>query len=66
MSLRKAINEKCRECIYDPNADGAWRMQVSECTSYDCPLYPYRPLSKARSALKNSKSGQIAATVEGN
>lgn len=48
-SLRKAINDKCRECIYDPHAAGAWRQQVSACTSPDCPLYPVRPTTKAQS-----------------
>jgi hypothetical protein len=43
MSLRKAINLKCRECIYDPMAEGTWRQQISDCTSPNCPLYPYRP-----------------------
>lgn len=42
--LRKAINDKCKECIYDPKGGvGKWRRQVENCTSYDCPLYPVRP-----------------------
>ena len=45
MSLRKAINEKCKDCIYDPKAGGTWRQQVEECTCMDCPLYPVRPVS---------------------
>lgn len=44
-SLRRAINEKCRECIYDPVAGrGTWRQQVGACTSTKCPLYPVRPM----------------------
>ncbi len=47
MSLRKAINEKCRECIYDPMPGlGNWKQQVSACTSPDCPLFPVRPQTK--------------------
>lgn len=46
MSLRKAINDMCRVCIYDPQSDGTWRQQVTECTSKTCPLYPYRPQTK--------------------
>lgn len=49
-SLRKAIDQHCRDCIYDPNARGAWREQVTACTSPNCALYPVRPLSKAASA----------------
>lgn len=47
-SLRKAINDKCRECLYDPKARGAWREQVTACTSPDCPLFPVRPKTSAR------------------
>jgi hypothetical protein len=45
MSLRKAINNKCKECIYDPYEPGTWRMQVEGCTSLHCPLYPVRPIA---------------------
>lgn len=43
MSMRKAINEKCKDCIYDPMEKGSWRKQVSLCSCTDCPLYPVRP-----------------------
>ena len=46
MSLRKAINDKCRDCAYDPLAEGTWRAQVSDCGGTECPLYRVRPLSK--------------------
>lgn len=45
MSLRKAINEKCKECIYDRQDVGGWRQQVTACTSFSCPLYDVRPVS---------------------
>ena len=44
-SLRKAVNEKCRDCIYDDLAAGTWRQQVHLCSSYSCPLWPHRPKS---------------------
>ena len=44
VSLRKSINNKCRDCIYDPLAGGSWLKQVEMCTSTDCPLYPVRPM----------------------
>ncbi len=44
LSMRDAINAKCRECIHDPLARGTWREQVQECTSAQCPLFPLRPL----------------------
>jgi hypothetical protein len=53
MSLRRAINEKCRECIYDPlSGGGTWRQQVEACTSRNCPLYPVRPKSSSEKEEK--------------
>jgi len=48
MSLRKAVNGKCKDCIYDDAAAGTWRQQVTLCSSLDCPLYEVRPQSKAQ------------------
>jgi hypothetical protein len=46
MSLRAAINAKCKECIYDPvGGRGTWRQQVEACTAPGCPLYAVRPTS---------------------
>jgi hypothetical protein len=48
MSLRAAINAKCKECIYDPiGGRGTWRQQVEACTCPTCPLYLVRPTSAA-------------------
>ena len=44
-SMRKAIDEKCKDCIYDQANGGNWRQQVSMCTCFDCSLWPIRPLS---------------------
>ena len=46
-SLRKSINGKCRDCIYDDLAAGTWLQQVTLCSSLDCPLYRVRPQTKA-------------------
>ncbi len=44
---KQAINDKCKECIYDPIAgDGTWRQQVADCTSPSCPLFDWRPLPR--------------------
>ncbi len=46
IGMRKAINEKCKDCIYDPASGlGTWRQQTEGCTSTTCPLYPLRPVS---------------------
>lgn len=53
ISMRKAINEKCKDCIYDPLSGlGTWRKQVTGCTSPDCALFPFRPLSDDSDELK--------------
>lgn len=60
-SLRKAIDDKCRECIYDPIAGrGTWRQQVEACTARKCPLYPVRPVSTA-SGSESEDSGDLPA-----
>ena len=43
MSMRKAINDKCKDCIYDPLAGGTWREQVAQCSCVTCPLWTLRP-----------------------
>ena len=43
MSLRNAVNAKCRECIHDPAAPGTWREQVAQCSVIRCGLWSVRP-----------------------
>jgi len=61
-SLRKVINDKCKECLYDPYDKGTWRMQVESCTSPKCPIYPVRPKPIAKKSailpIKSIESGQ--------
>ena len=45
-SLRKLINQNCKDCIYDPLAGGTWRQQVEQCPCKVCALYPVRPVAK--------------------
>lgn len=48
-SLRRAIDAKCKSCIYDPRSGGGtWRQQVAACTSSNCPLHPVRPETEAK------------------
>lgn len=43
ISLRKAIDAKCKDCIYDPKCGGgSWREQIAQCSSPSCPLWPIR------------------------
>lgn len=51
-SMRKAINDKCRECIYDPvSGTGTWRQQVEACPCTSCPLFALRPVSSGEKAI---------------
>ena len=58
MSLRKAINAKCKDCSHDPLDTGTWLKQVEDCTAVDCPLFPVRPLTKATKQGLNGKKEQ--------
>ena len=46
-SLRGAINNKCRSCIFDEANAGSWLVQVTLCSCKDCPLYSVRPITKS-------------------
>lgn len=44
ISRKKALEAKCKSCIYDPLSGlGTWREQVSRCSVYRCPLWGIRP-----------------------
>ena len=53
MSLRNAINQKCKDCIYDPEVEGGWIQQVSQCDLSACSLWEHRP--KPRTAPLSPK-----------
>ncbi len=73
MSLRQAINQMCKGCIYDSGAAGNWRQQVSACTSSNCPLFPHRPVSttdkrkrtnRAISQPKTERQSEALGTIQ--
>lgn len=56
-SLKKAIEDMCKSCIYDPLDTGSWRNQVENCNCTSCPLWNVRPTSiKTRDANRNKGS----------
>jgi hypothetical protein len=66
-SLRKAINDMCKACIYDSSpGNGNWRQQVTACTAPKCPLYPVRPVTKPkkRTSLIAQENDQIDPPTE--
>lgn len=50
--FRQAINDQCRECIYDERGYGTWRQQIEECTSKSCSLYSVRPITTETNKLR--------------
>lgn len=63
MSLRAAINAKCRDCIHDPVAPGTWREQIAQCSAIRCPLWPLRP-GPSSGPLANPPRDPDAVTQE--
>ncbi len=66
MTLREAINAKCRECVHDPYAPGGWREQVEACGCPNCPLYPVRPHPRRRNEGRpaGEKTAFLAEALE--
>jgi len=65
MSLRKSINSKCKDCVYDDLAGGTFLQQVTLCSSKSCPLYEVRPQTKAQipeSVLSYYQAGKTGAS----
>lgn len=61
-SLRKAINAKCKDCIYDPLSGlGTWRQQTEACPAKTCPLWPVRPISRPHKHAPANKIDSEAA-----
>ena len=58
MSLRNAINLKCKDGIYDPEVEGGWKQQVSLCDLSDCSLWPYRPHPRTSAQSPKMTSNQ--------
>lgn len=44
-SLKKCIEEKCKDCTYDQFVPGSWRSQVENCRVFSCPLWEVRPVT---------------------
>ena len=65
MTRQQAINEKCKECMYDPEAEGTWKTQIEACDLTDCSLWPYRPKPR-RKIPDMSLSAAVQLQYEGN
>lgn len=61
LSLRKAINDHCKQCIYDQYSKGTWRQQVEACTSPGCALYSVRPISYTEKVRNHSEKAVFSS-----
>lgn len=61
LSAQKAIDAKCKDCIYDELDIGTWRDQTTLCPAKSCDLWEYRPLNKAsKLAIKEEKVANMS------
>ena len=58
MSLRQAINMKCKDCIYDAELPFGWKQQVSQCELTDCSLWEHRPMPRTTPVSLKMTSNQ--------
>jgi hypothetical protein len=56
-SLKKCIEQKCKDCSYDPLDVGTWRDQVEKCNVRSCALWPVRPMTVATINLQRKVKG---------
>ena len=66
MSLRNAINQMCKSCIYDPEVEGGWIQQVSLCNLSACPLWEHRPKPRTSSQSPKMTASQCHFEVISN
>lgn len=51
LTRKEAINNNCKDCIYDSAGAGTWRQQVGACEVTECALYEWRPMPVRASVL---------------
>lgn len=68
-SLKKHIEQKCRDCTYDPQQAGSWRSQVQECRVKACALWEVRPITMELMLRNRKEKGaadvDLDALIEG-
>lgn len=68
-SLKKCIENHCKNCTYDTAAPGSWRSQTENCSVISCALWEVRPITM-ETMLRNRKEKGAAgvdldALIEG-
>ena len=61
-SLKKLIEQKCKDCTYDFLAPMTWREQVEGCSVTVCALWTVRPVTFATSSkIRDQKASDTTA-----
>lgn len=64
-SLKKHIEQKCKDCSYDPYAQGSWRHQTETCRVFSCPLWEVRPITmETMLARRKDKNAPGTGTLD--
>jgi hypothetical protein len=61
-SLKKCIEEKCKDCTYDQFVPGSWRSQVESCRVFSCPLWEVRPVTMETMLARRNGTAPAVAT----
>lgn len=57
-SLKKCIENHCKNCSYDATQPGTWREQIEACTVKSCALWEVRPVTVATINLNRKHRNQ--------
>jgi hypothetical protein len=64
-SLKRAIENHCKDCIYDESEKGSWRQQVENCRETACHLWEVRPVTiGTREATREAKRINVVEVEE--
>lgn len=66
-SLKKCIENHCKNCAYDPCAPGSWRHQTESCNVKTCALWEVRPITMETmlARRKGKNTADVDALIEG-
>lgn len=62
-SLKKCIEQHCKNCTYDQKQEGTWRAQTEACTVRTCALWAVRPITM-ETIIANRKNRGIEVDVK--
>jgi len=63
-SLKRAIENHCKDCIYDEAGKGSWRAQVEACADKTCSLWAVRPVTIGTRAAERANRIEAVAIEE--